>query len=78
MTDPTRSDRSRAWAARLVLAIRDSDTDAVARVLAEADRHPRGLFDLAVAAATLASAHISADEAATIAAKALDQLATSD
>lgn len=73
-----RSDRSRAWAARLVLAICDEDPGAVARVLAEADRHPRGLFDLAVAAATLALAHISADEAAAIAAKALDQLAVSD
>ncbi len=58
--DTHRSDTSRALAARLVLA--------------EADRHPRGLFDLALSAAVLASAHVSADDAAALAAEALDRL----
>lgn len=74
MTNTHRSDRSRAVAARLVLAVRDEDPEAVAIVLAEADRQPRGLFDLALSAAVLASAHVSADDAAALAAEALDHL----
>nr|DAI76265.1 MAG TPA: hypothetical protein [Caudoviricetes sp.] len=70
-----RSEASRALATRLVLALRDEDTDAVLAVLAEADRRPRGLFDLAVAAATLAAQRITDDEAPQLVAAALDRLA---
>lgn len=74
MTIPNRSDASRALATRLVLALRDEDTDAVLAVLAEADRRPRGLFDLAVAAGALAAQRISDDEAPQLVASALDRL----
>lgn len=70
----TRSDRSRAWAARLVLALRDQDTEAVGLVLAEADRHPRGLYDLAVSAATLAAQRITDDQAPALVTDALRRL----
>lgn len=74
MTDISRSDRSRAWAARLVLAIRDEDPGAAGLVLAEAGEHSRGLFDLAVAAATLAAPRITDDEAPALVAEALGRL----
>ncbi|WP_341257071.1 hypothetical protein [Gordonia malaquae] len=78
MTIPNRSDTSRALAARLVLGLRDEDPDAVLAVLAEADRHPRGLFDLAVAAGTLAAQRVSDDEAPQLVAAALDRLTKGD
>ena len=78
MTHPNRSDHSRALATRLVLALRDEDTDAVLAVLAEADRRPRGLFDLAIAAGTLAAQRITDDEAPVLVAAALDRLSGGD
>lgn len=78
MADTTRSDRSRALAARLVLAIRDEDADGVGLVLAEADRTPRGMFDLVVATAAMAAARISDEDAPKIVADALDRLGRVD
>ncbi|QHN17865.1 hypothetical protein [Gordonia amarae] len=74
----TRSDRSRALATRLVLAIRDEDPEGVGLVLAEADRTPRGLFDLVVATAALAAARISDEDAPALVAEALDRLGRVD
>lgn len=78
MNDPTRSDVSRALATRLVLAIRDEDAESVGLVLAEADRHPRGLFDLAVAAATMAAQRITDDQAPALVSEALGRLGPVD
>jgi hypothetical protein len=76
--DTARSDRNRALATRLVLAIRDEDPEAVWAVLTEAGAEPDGLRWLALAAATLAAARISDDDAPRLVAEALDRLARHD
>ncbi|MGV9710732.1 hypothetical protein ACWDTI_08715 [Gordonia sp. NPDC003424] len=69
-----RSDRARALAARLVLAIHDQNVEAVNSVMAEA-AEAGASWDMTVTLAGMAAARIPDEQAPELVAAALDRLA---